>query len=526
MEAHETRPTVLIVDDAPENLQMLGQALAADYEVTMATSGRDALQMAGSDTPPDLILLDVIMPEMDGYEVCQALKSSEKTRDIPVIFITVRNEEHDETKGLELGAIDYITKPFSLPIVRARVRNHLELKRNRDLALSAIKAKSDFLASMSHEIRTPLNAILGNTELLLDTELNSEQRERIHVLEVAGDSLMALLNDLLDLSKIEAGMFDLEESDFELRKLLARTLSLVELEAQEKGLELHCDVASEVPERLRGDRNRLQQIIINLVTNAIKFTDEGSIEVRADVENEGAEEVTVRFTVTDTGIGIAPEDRERIFNRFAQADGPITRSQGGTGLGLSISRQLAEAMGGRLWVESDPGKGSRFHASVRFGLAREEDGAPVIDAQVSLVRPEIAGASILLAEDNVFNQGIATVMLKNLGFKVHIASNGAEAVRAVEKQPFDLILMDVQMPVMDGLEATRIIRERERRLSLDPIAIMGHSAYSSGEHRQRCLECGMDSYISKPLMREALIGALHECLGDRCTPPSPPPKPK
>lgn len=521
MKAHEVRPTVLIVDDAPANLQVLGQALSADYEVIMATSGREALRMAASETPPDLILLDIIMPEMDGYEVCQVLKSNERTQDIPIIFITVRDEEADETKGLELGAIDYITKPFSLPIAQARVRNHIELKRNRDLAESAVRARSDFLANMSHEIRTPLNAILGTTELLLDTDLTSYQRERVQVLELAGDALMALVNDILDLSKIEADMFDLEEDDFDVREVLAKTLVLLELQAREKNLVLTSSVHRSIPEKVRGDHNRLRQVIINLVENAIKFTEEGKIVVRVDLEKELEDEAVVHFTVSDTGIGISPEDRKRIFERFEQANVSRSRTNRGTGLGLAISSRLAEAMGGRMWAESEPGKGSHFHFTVRLGLTHAKVASEEQDSQLRRPKPNLDGKSVLLVEDNPFNQGLAALMLSRLGCAVQVASNGSEAIQASDTQEFDIILMDVQMPLMDGLETTRIIRDNEACRARVPVIIIGQSAYSSGEHKDLCLAAGMDNYVSKPLRMEPLRAKLQECLASRSTAHSP-----
>ncbi len=515
MKAGADRSTVLIVDDAPANLQVLGQALSADYELTMATSGSEALRIVSSDAPPDLILLDIIMPEMDGYEVCRALKSNEKTRDIPIIFVTVRSEEEDETKGLELGAIDYITKPFSLPIVKARVKNHIELKRNRDLAESAVRARSEFLAAMSHEIRTPLNAILGTIEVLLGTELTVYQRERLQVLEFAGDALMALLNDVLDLSKIEAGVFHLEENDFEIREVLSKALYLLQLQAQDKNLLLRSSVGKGVPGKLRGDKNRLRQIVINLVDNAIKFTEQGEIVVRVDLENEFPEELVVRFTVSDTGIGIPPEDREEIFKRFKQAGGSRNRKNRGAGLGLAISSRLTEAMGGRMWVESELEKGSTFHFTVRLQPPHAEDRAETQDSQVLRARSDLVGTSILVVDDNLINQGIATTMLRSLGCTVQVASNGVEAVTAFDTQDFDVILMDGQMPEMDGLEATRIIRDRERKRSAKSVVIIGQSAHSSGEYERLCLASGMNDYIAKPLRKQDLHARLQKHLAGR-----------
>ena len=417
--------------------------------------------------------------------------------------------------GLGMGAIDYITKPFSLPIVEARVRNHMELKRNRDLAESAVRTKAHFLASMSHEIRTPLNAILGTTKLLLDTEVTPSQRERIQVLEFAGESLMALLNDILDLSRIEAGMFHLEESDFHVRDLLSKALFLLRLQAQDKNLALKSLVSKDVPEKLKGDHNRLRQILINLVDNAIKFTEEGEVTVRMAVEKRLGEELDLHFTVSDSGMGIAPEHRESIFKRFIRANGSKTLRNEGSGLGLAISRQLAEAMGGRLWVESELGKGSDFHFTVRLRASCKESLTQKQNPGRSQQGSDLAGSSILLVDDNILNQGIATVMLRSLGCSVKVASTGLEAVAACEIQDFDIILMDIQLPDIDGLEAAGIIREKERSGSADSLVIIGQSAYSSGDYRERCLAAGMDEYIAKPFRKQDLLTKLRDCLAAR-----------
>lgn len=392
--------------------------------------------------------------------------------------------------------------------IRERQRTEEALREAKDAAESATRAKSEFLANMSHEIRTPLNAVLGMIDLLLDSDLTMPQRERAKIAKSAAETLLILLNDVLDLSKIEAGKLELEQVDFEVRSLLSATKTILSGRALDGGLDLRCSVADSVPAWVRGDPNRLRQILLNLGNNAIKFTDKGEIIILVDLEDQVNNEVALHFAVSDTGIGISPEKLEVVFDRFSQADASTTRKYGGTGLGLAISYELSKAMGGRMWVESEDGKGSTFHFTTRFELGRPVTEA-VECAPDRMAQPDLIGIRILLAEDNVLNQAVAVQVLTKFGCEVVIASNGREAVQAFDSHQFDVILMDLQMPDMDGFEATSIIRAKQ---TTSRIPIIAQTAHAFAEDRQRCLEAGMDEHISKPInMRE-----LQEVLARFC----------
>ena len=441
-----------------------------------------------------------------GYLECELLVERKDGSLFPALYVfNMIKDQKGRYMGFASVSID-LTE-------RKKVEDDLLLAKER--AESATKAKSQFLANMSHEIRTPMNAVIGLTSLLLNTPINSEQRDYIETIRSSGDSLLAVISDILDFSKIEGGMLEVEKEPFDLQKVLEDSVTIVSSAARDKGLDLSFSLEPDVPCHILGDPARLKQILVNLLGNAVKFTEKGEISATVSASGPssriyGSEEIM--FAVKDTGIGISKDQLGRLFQPFSQADPSTTRKFGGTGLGLVISKNLAERMGGRIWAESEPGKGSVFYFTIRAqpspaALSPREEDMPVMEVPGRNGKIK-ANLRILLAEDNAVNQMVALRMLERLGYQADTAANGKEVLAALKSRSYDIVLMDVQMPEMDGLEAARLIRSEKA----DQPYIIAMTAHAMKGDREVCLEAGMNDYVSKPVRMEELRAAILRSL--------------
>ncbi len=556
----ETHPlSIMVVDDQPANLKLLEDILRVDgYNIRSFPRGRMALAAAGYNAP-DLFLLDINMPEMNGYEVCEQLKADPELSARPVIFLSALNATEDKVKAFEAGGVDYITKPFQIEEVKARVQTHLKMRqlqqelklhndsleqtveqRTRELKLAAERmklmyeetmrvqnalrqqeqrlagekvqiaeasnsAKSEFLANMSHELRTPLNSIVGMTEHTLRTELTAEQKEYLGKIKLSADSLLNVVDEILDFSKIEAGEVELGIIEFDLYDCVEGTLRTLARQAQEKGLELVCELREGLPAIVKADPGRLRNVLNNLIGNAIKFTEMGEVGIKLEPVAGVRRDSFLHFTISDTGVGIAQEKLAAIFDSFTQAEVSAAQKVGGTGLGLTISKRLVELMGGHIWVDSEPGVGSQFHFTVRSGT--ETMAPPAVQAVAPPVHP---GLKVLIVDDNATNRRILSTMFEGWGMhttSVTSAEQALDQLSTAEKfdDPYKLVLTDIHMPKMDGFG---LVRQLKTRLQ-NPIAtIMMLTSGGQPSDVARCAELGVGAYVLKPVRKEELYQAM------------------
>lgn len=513
---------ILIVDDVQLNLELMKEILTEKgYQVATAINGKSAIARAKAHKF-DLILLDLVMPDIDGFEVCSILKSNAQTHDVPIIFLTATKENDNITKGFNLGAVDYIPKPFSKEELLARVNLHItlrryqeELIRSKEQAEATARAKASFLANVSHEIRTPMNGIIGMVDILKNTPLTQEQNEYVDILAISGENLLMIINDVLDYSKIEAGQISFEYIRFNLAEEVNEVIKILKYKAIQKNLDFACSISPEIPEYLVGDPLRLKQVLINLCNNAIKFTSEGYVHLSVKKENQVEGHVRLHFEVQDTGIGISVENQAKLFKSFSQAETSTARKFGGTGLGLAISKNLVQMMSGEIGVVSEENKGATFYFECEFGVSTDEiiTGVDVKNELSSQSNPKL---KILLAEDNIINQKVAILNLQKLGHEIIVANDGIEALEAFKNESPDVIFMDVKMPKMDGIEAAAQIRNFEKINNIaEPIPIVAMTANTYDENHQ--LTTGMDDYLCKPFNSadlENLFERIYKLIGN------------
>ena len=542
------KPFILIIADISADAEALGEALANDYEVQFALSATKGLELVRQQ-PPDLILLDVMMPEMDGYAVFAELARDPKTSKIPVIFVTAYTDADNETRALAAGAVDSIHKPINPPVVCSRVKSHLALKRhelelermNAELenrvrertyeleertrqvealnivlehraiqAEAANIAKRHFLGNISHELRTPLNAIIGFTGLLKNQITDPLKLEKLARIAQSSNHLAAIINDILDFSNLDGGNLIRTTNDFELNTIIKEVSGIIEPGARAKKLSYTIEVDPSIPSILKGDAARLKQVLLNLLGNAVKYTHEGAVNFRVLLNKASVDNAELRFEVQDTGVGIEPSKLHSIFQPFEQPDNTLTRQFGGVGLGLSINRKLIEMMGGEMGVESEAGKGNTFWATMSFKRGKLQIKAvPPYVPPLEALKANHAKAKVLLVDDDFITQEIFQEVLGEAGLLVDTANDGAEAVTRVADHSYDLILMDVELPLMDGVDAACKIRGLPG-WGQTPIIALSGNGYD--EVKDRCFKAGMNAFLVKPVALETLYQELDKWL--------------
>ncbi len=519
---------ILIVDDKIENLVAIEALLDRnDVNIISTTLPNEALRISW-EKDIAIALVDVQMPEMDGFELVEILKSNPRTKDILVIFVTaISIETKYAVRGLNVGAVDYLYKPLNPYITSAKVDSFIqivraqreikskniqletyqkELIRAKEEAEQGKRIKESFLANMSHEIRTPINGIIGLVNVLLQTQLNDSQKHTIELLKISSNSLLGIINDVLDLSKIEAGKFKIIRTETNLEELGNAVINLLSIVAKEKAIKLKLELDPQLPQQVMADSLRLNQILMNLIGNSIKFTNEGSVTLKIDVIDKKGNNMRIKFSVIDTGIGIAKENIDKVFEVFEQGSDQTTLKFGGTGLGLSIVKNLAKLKGGILNVESEINKGSTFSFTNWYEVVKSTK--PKEDASLKFNQfAPLNDLKILVAEDNPINKYLIEKLLKDWSVDVDIVENGKDAIDRLAEQNYDMILMDNYMPVMGGLQAIALIRQGEVP-GKENIPIIIFSAAIMESDKVIALETGANEVLSKSFDPQLLYSTI------------------